>query len=395
MLNIPHTLLIAVLFVAVTAALGWLPIWFQDRRHKAVFWGVMAGFTFGAGMACRAALPFHLAIMLGNALMITAHAFIWTAFRSLRKCAPRPVFILLPMAIWLGLCFVPVFLANVNLRIFTYGVLSAYLNILAVWEVSLIQRGSRLIRGWVLGVLGLQTIIYLVWAGWIITEPISNGATLSAIPGIVFVLFGAIGSILLLGPAIVALDKELSDLRYLDAAGSDFMTGVSSRQHFEQALTQHVNRAAKHAQPLALLMVDPDRFSNYNDLYGHDSGDKCLQTLAAALKECCRPNDIIGRYGSEEFAILLPNTNAEIAQAIARRIQLKIRDLRLEHVTNPRGIVTASIGVATRATRTNTTPTALAEQAERALVQAKRTGRDKICTAEGDNGNLAMLPLAT
>jgi diguanylate cyclase (GGDEF)-like protein len=391
MLNIPHTLLIAVLFIAFTTALGWLPIWFQDRRHKAVFWGVIAGFTFGAGMACRAALPFHLGIMLGNGLMILAHAFIWTAFRSLRKCAPQPVFILLPVAIWLGLCFVPVFQANVNLRIFSFGVLSAYLNALAIWEVSLLQRGSRFIRGWVLSVLGIQTLIYLLWAGWTITQPVTTGAAFSSIPGIAFILFGATGSILLLGPAIVVLDKELSDLRYLDTANSDFTTGVSSRQHFEQALTQHVNRAAKHAQPLALLMVDPDRFSNYNDLYGHDAGDKCLQALAAALKECCRPNDVVGRYGGEEFAILLPDTTPEIAQAIARRVQLKIRDLRLEHVTSPRGIVTASLGLATLAPRADTTPTAFAEQAERALRQAKRTGRDKISIAGEEGGNKVVL----
>ncbi len=380
--DLPHILLIMMLAVMVLTELGWLPIWFQDRRHRAVFWSMIAAAVFTFSMICRVTLPFLPAIAIANSGLLIGHGLIWTACRSLRKLPPMSVWIMAPAMIWLGLCFEPAFQANVNLRIFVFGMFAVCLNGLAVREVWLIKRGSIVIRGWVLGILSIQATLKLVWAAWTLAQPVSQGLTFSSIPGVVPTLTGVIGFILLLGPAIVALDKEQSDLRQQDIARNDFTTGVGNRRYFEEALNRHFNQAAKRGYSLSLIMVDVDQFKDYNDLYGHPAGDRCLQALAEALKFCCRQSDVVGRYGGEEFAILLPDTDTKMALAVAKRMLAKVRDLRLKHALRPDSITTISLGVASvKAGIDKTTPDELVEMADRALYRAKHEGRDRVCLA--------------
>ncbi|MDE2239304.1 MAG: GGDEF domain-containing protein, partial [Rhodospirillales bacterium] len=314
------------LFIVVMTVLGWLPIWFQDRKHKAVFWTMAAGLMLAIGMIGRATLPFQIAIIVGNLGLLTCHTLLWTACRSLRKRRPVPGLIVLPSAIWLCFYFVPTFQSSVGFRILLFGLLSTWLSVLAIREVWLLNRGGAVIRGWVLGVLSLQTVSILSWAMVMSLQPATRAQTFSSIPGIVLTLFSATGFILLVGPAIVALDKELSDLWHRDVAWNDAITGIGNRRHFDEALDRLFYQACKQGVVLSLIMIDADHFKNYNDLYGHLAGDRCLQALAHAAKYCCRSDDIVDRYGGEEFAILLPDTNIEMANVIAQRMLLKVRE---------------------------------------------------------------------
>ncbi|MBO1326166.1 GGDEF domain-containing protein [Acetobacter sp. TBRC 12305] len=366
------------LSVTVLLPVTWLPIWFQDRQHKAVFWSMIAALTFGGSMICRVALPFLPAIAIANAGVLIAHSLIWMACRSLRKRPPVFGLIVTPAIIWLGLCLLRSFQADVNLRVFVFGLLAAILNGLAMREVWLIRRGSRVVKGWLLGVLGIEGIVKLAWGIWALTQPVDSGLVFSAIPGFIPMLVGITGFILLLGPALVALDKELSDLRQHDAARQDFMTGVGNRRYLEETLEEYFDRAVQRGQPLSLIMVDADRFKEYNDLYGHPAGDRCLQALVGVLKLCCRSGDVVGRYGGEEFAVLLPQTGAKGALALAQRMLAEVRALRLEHARAPNGIVTISLGVAsTHDTIAQMTPASLIKMADLALYNAKHEGRDR------------------
>lgn len=377
------------LFIVLMTGLGWLPIWFQDRKHKAVFWTMIAGLTLGIGTIGRATLSFWLAIIVGNLGLLTCHALLWTACRSLRTRRPIPGLIILPSAIWLCFCLVPAFQSNVGFRILIFGLLTTWLNLLAIHEIWLLNRGGIAIRGWVLGVLILQAVSIFSWAIVMSLQPATKAQTFSSIPGIVFALFGATGFILLVGPAIVALDKELSDLRHRDVARNDATTGIGNRRHFDEALDRLFYQASKRGTPLSLIMVDADHFKNYNDRYGHPAGDRCLQALAHALKYCCRADDVVDRYGGEEFAILLPGTNIEVAGVIARRMLLKVRELQLEHGGSPNGVVTISVGVASMKPNEGIEPEDLVELADQALYKAKHRGRNRVCTAD-EAGNEAV-----
>jgi diguanylate cyclase (GGDEF)-like protein len=129
-------------------------------------------------------------------------------------------------------------------------------------------------------------------------------------------------------------------------------------------------------------MIDADDFKGYNDLYGHPAGDRCLRALSTVFLAICRPGDVVGRYGGEEFAILLPNTNARTAHAVADRLLAAVRDLRLKHAKRPTGFVTVSVGVASLTRETDqVTALDLLEEADRALYRAKQEGRDRVCQA--------------
>lgn len=166
----------------------------------------------------------------------------------------------------------------------------------------------------------------------------------------------------------------------------DPLTQIANRLALEEALGQEWHRAARQGHSLALLMLDLDYFKAYNDRYGHVQGDACLRQVAQTLAACVeRPGELVARYGGEEFSVLLPHHNAEQAQAVAQRLVEAVRQLKRPHVASvlPEGIVTISVGVAALVPApgliTGPGITALMEQADAALYQAKQAGRNQCC----------------
>lgn len=185
-----------------------------------------------------------------------------------------------------------------------------------------------------------------------------------------------------------AVHAELTRL-----ASTDALTGIANRRRFDEALHQEWRRAAREEQPLTLLLLDVDRFKLFNDRYGHQAGDACLYAVAQAVAGCAlRPADLVARYGGEEIAVLLPDTDADSGALLGERVRAAIARLALQHAGNQAhgGIVTASIGVVTvipprsdMATyQTITSPAALVAAADRMLYDAKRLGRNRIETHE-------------
>ncbi len=171
------------------------------------------------------------------------------------------------------------------------------------------------------------------------------------------------------------LEETLRDLSYQDG-----LTGIANRRRFDEKLEQEWRRATRERQPLTLIMADIDFFKNYNDLYGHPTGDECLRKIAKVLQDATsRPGDLAARYGGEEFAAILPNTSLLGAEKVAEQIRSQVEALELPHANSSVSPwVTISLGIATRVPGNDEQDAALLEGADRALYKAKQQGRNRV-----------------
>ncbi len=158
----------------------------------------------------------------------------------------------------------------------------------------------------------------------------------------------------------------------------DALTGLANRRCFNETIEREFGRANRHWQPLALIMMDIDLFKSFNDRYGHPAGDDCLRAVGAAVQGVLgRPCDLVARYGGEEIAVLLPDTDLAGAVNVLGHIGLAVRSLAIPHDESPHGIVTMSAGVAVWSPGGRVATTAaLIEAADAALYAAKALGRN-------------------
>jgi two-component system, cell cycle response regulator len=157
---------------------------------------------------------------------------------------------------------------------------------------------------------------------------------------------------------------------------SDGLTGLSNRRAFGEALAREFSRSARYRRPLSLLLLDIDFFKNINDTHGHLAGDMALRTLGQLLRGNLRREDIVGRIGGEEFAVILPEIDLDGARVVAE----KIRNLVAENTFKYDEITmqfTVSIGVVIQR-REDTDPDELLRRADELLYTAKRSGRNKV-----------------
>ncbi|HLW65421.1 MAG TPA: PAS domain S-box protein [Gemmataceae bacterium] len=167
-------------------------------------------------------------------------------------------------------------------------------------------------------------------------------------------------------------DLEEANVRLQEMAVTDDLTGLRNRIALRQKLAEECQRATRYRLPLALVMMDVDHFKSFNDTFGHPAGDEVLRVVAKSLQDKARATDIVSRYGGEEIAILLPNTDLDGATALAERFRQAI-----ERENWPRRPVTASFGVATW-TESMTGPDQLIAAADQALYRAKERGRNRV-----------------
>ncbi|MDF2369732.1 MAG: diguanylate cyclase [Rhizobiaceae bacterium] len=160
----------------------------------------------------------------------------------------------------------------------------------------------------------------------------------------------------------------------------DGLTGVFNRAAFDARFSVECRNADRQERPLSLLMVDVDFFKRVNDNFGHQTGDRLLQTIAQTLKAEIRPGDVLARYGGEEFVVILPNTSENSAMAIAERLRRTIAQTSIQSANGVEISVTTSIGCASRAPHTVTAGSTL-EAADAALFRAKKAGRNRVVSA--------------
>ena len=168
---------------------------------------------------------------------------------------------------------------------------------------------------------------------------------------------------------------ELEALSRVDA-----LTGIANRRHFDDTLACYISTMSRTDSPLTLMLCDVDHFKKYNDSYGHQAGDVCLQNIAKTIESnFTRGGDLVARYGGEEFAVVLPGVGKETAIMLAERMRATIESLKIEHgdslVTNE---VTISIGVISQQLDEQSSAADLIQKADKALYRAKEIGRNRV-----------------
>src|SRR5947199_3963829 len=178
-------------------------------------------------------------------------------------------------------------------------------------------------------------------------------------------------------------------------ASIDMLSGLANRRGFQSRLDFEWMKAQQSNSELSLLMIDVDHFKLYNDTYGHPEGDLCLSRLGEALAGIADATDgFAGRYGGEEFCLLLPNYNAPRALAAAEMVRAAVQDLGMPHATSVYQSVTVSVGVACATPNDAQAPKDLIEAADAALYAAKHRGRNAVVehglVRAGDAGGMAV-----
>ncbi|MEA2831144.1 MAG: hypothetical protein QOF22_1892 [Bradyrhizobium sp.] len=174
------------------------------------------------------------------------------------------------------------------------------------------------------------------------------------------------------------LENKLAALATLDG-----LTGLANRRRFDEQLGEEWARSRRDSTHLSLLLIDVDHFKKFNDQYGHQAGDRCLQSVGKVLAAAARrPTDLAARYGGEEFVMILPNTDAAGCAQVGDSIRLSLREHGIVHALNhPSKLVTVSLGGATirpSAAQGSVESSSLVEAADRALYAAKSSGRDRL-----------------
>ena len=167
-------------------------------------------------------------------------------------------------------------------------------------------------------------------------------------------------------------ELEIANQRLAALATIDGMTGLANHRAFQERIRLELEEIRRTGSPLALLLLDVDRFKQYNDSYGHPAGDVVLKDVGRIIQESVRDYDLAARYGGEEFAVLLPGMSREHGSQVAERIRRKIEKYKF-----PNRNVTVSIGLA-ETRLPPVTPEAMVQMADKALYMAKHSGRNKV-----------------
>ena len=305
------------------------------------------------------------------ALLPISLAFSSSEFRSLfkRRQLPRTVGVL---SVMLAVTILVFYVTRFPLLFLLYPAL-------LIVEAVLAFAGSAIALPIV-----CMVAVYLTMHGhgpfglWPANMPVSRNVALQIFLGFNLVaLFPA--SILLMERRKMAAKLTETNERLSILATMDGLTGIANRRSLDERFANEWKRAMRVRSPISLLMIDLDHFKDFNDLYGHDAGDQCLKTVAGTLREHVRrPQDLAGRFGGEEFAILLPHTPVNDALDLAERVREAVFNLQIRHDKSPHSRVTVSVGCSGAIPVAGAEPIELLRAADAALYQAKKVGRNRV-----------------
>ena len=179
--------------------------------------------------------------------------------------------------------------------------------------------------------------------------------------------------------AVFHADEAHAAIQLRRTAERDSLTGTQNRRSLEQALAREFKAHGSQDAALAVLFIDIDWFKRINDNLGHAGGDLCLRSIATSLRAEIRPTDAMGRYGGDEFLVMLPGRDAAAARIVAERLRKVVEGSQV-YWQGEAVPLTVSIGLATRRP-SDRVPATLLERADKALYAAKEEGRNRVCVA--------------
>jgi diguanylate cyclase (GGDEF)-like protein len=172
------------------------------------------------------------------------------------------------------------------------------------------------------------------------------------------------------------LSQALQNNLHYEHSVRDVKTGLYNHGYFMTRLNEEIARTRRESAVSSLMVMDVDKFKNFNDTYGHLAGDRVLESLAYTIKQTVRTGDIPSRFGGEEFTILLPNTPRQTAWLVAERLRMSVSALKVPWKP-PLPQVTISLGVVSFDKHTNAAPEDIISRADEALYQSKENGRNR------------------
>ena len=380
-LDIP-TLMAAGALATGVAGLLTVIAWLADREAKALPWWAAGFFVLAigiTGLLFGGNHPRAPGTIASVVALSTSPALIWAGTRAFGNRRPVVAAMAIgPLAYLLCVAVESVFHKFGLCVVVGLGGTAMYFG-LAVAELYR-QRAEALKARWpLIGFLAMHTMIFVAGAFEAAldllprTRQVDFGLTFGVIhfEQIIFVMGAAI--------FMVVMVRERSELRHKIAARVDTLTGLATRRAFLDRSEKLLADCLSRDVPLALIICDLDHFKSINDTHGHAAGDLVLQMFAHVARGCLRLDDVIGRLGGEEFAILMPNSSREAAYALAERIQLgfAVGQVPVEGVMVN---TTVSAGIAT-ADHSSTVGRLLAK-ADAALYRAKALGRNRVEVAE-------------
>ena len=332
----------------------------------------------------RGVVPDVLSVVVGNVLLSCVFVGFISAIAQFQERPTRWALLLAPTALVAG--FVIVFIDNFAARVSVVGLV---LGLQAVWTLAMaLERRHAIVgRGQWLLVAGLA-VEAMVLGGRALLALSSSTTATSVLQGSTMqtlTFTATVGVVLVSSMGFVFMARDRTDENNRVLAAVDPLTGVANRRSLITALSRDVARAVRTHEPIALMMVDIDHFKRVNDRYGHPAGDQVLISVVNVLRDRVRAQDLVGRYGGEEFMVLLPDTTLQGAEQLAGVLCQAVADSRCR----PPGTdgseggganiaVTVSIGVFGGRLEPGDNWDMLIAAADRALYQAKENGRNRV-----------------
>jgi diguanylate cyclase (GGDEF)-like protein len=368
------------LTVDVEAMLGLLLlfVWVQNTSIKALAWWGSAHLLRTLSIALYGmfgSVPDLISLDLSNALLFTSYAIAWSGARVFDGREPRPGWVITGATVWVFACQIPQFAEAIAIRsLLSNTIVTAFLWLTAVefWR----GRDERLLSRWpAIFILFSHGAIFLLRSPMsVLLGPASDPALASAWMNVIST--EEVLATISIAFILLAMAKERTELLHKNAALLDPLTGLANRRAFLDAAAQLTQTQTARDVPVAVFMIDLDRFKSVNDRFGHSVGDEVLRIFAESAQVNLRPTDIVARLGGEEFAVLLVDACRDNAFKAAERIRSTFAALAATvagHAVN----ATASIGVAIIQDPQQDIH-ALLGQADQALYRAKARGRNRV-----------------
>lgn len=374
-----QTFAIAAAFICAIQALASFYVWLVQLRDRAVIQLSLSAAAAAAGAILGASRP-HLSMILthltASALLIIGHALGASAFaRFLGRRVPVSLLVGLSVASIAIMTFFLFVAPRTEIRIAIYSLSVAFYSLLIAGLLLDVPRGPLRATHWPVGILHLVHAVFAVVQAFSVLVHARDDVFA---PGWIQALWftQSIAVVTLTFTGLVLMVTQRISLELDRQASYDTLTGALNRRAFERFAEAEWSRSVRHDLPLSVLILDLDRFKTLNDAHGHDAGDVWLKAFTEMTTGLLRREDILCRYGGEEFVVLLPQTELEAATFAADRIRRAVDGLRVEG-SSVSG--TVSVGVAEKIAG-QADFKALLAAADQALYRAKANGRNRTST---------------
>jgi len=349
-----------------------------ERREGIGLWAlalVAHALTYLLFMS-RGRAPDWVSVILANTLLALAFALLLAAVSEFHGRTPPRLPVILPIAATAVL--MAVFLERYHMRLLASSfVLAIQIGLIlwALWrpEPPCQRRGAILISV----ALGAQGAILLARGIWYAMHQAPTQGFMGSGLGQSMTFLAAFVVVQLASLGFILMTKDRAEAINHDLANNDMLTGIPNRRLLQQTLRRDAERAMREHAPYAVLMVDIDHFKAVNDTHGHLAGDAVLRHVAHLLQARLRGQDMVGRWGGEEFLVLLPATTLEGAAQLAQTLRGSVCDAPCHHHGTPLP-VTISIGICADTLQPGDRPRLLVDAADKALYAAKQGGRNRV-----------------